>query len=427
MSSQQRSQRITYLFALLTALAGLVVLLWHFARQRAHIDLATLLAFTLLALITTYFRVPIGPPTALAGEVGLTGSVLLGATLAGGPALGGWAAFLTGLSVGLPLAPAHRANPRPWPHLVADALFHGGRNVLAVEAAWAAYNGLGGRVTLSPRGLAQTVAVVVLCLTYTAVRLLWQWAAHLLSRSVVRSARGTRLAVELPSAAGFLAEVLPLPTALLIAVVFVRLGWPFFLLLAFLFTGIGAITYQLQRRIQDLQDDIAAREAAHAIRRAMLGAPHDLGALSAQAYEICRQLAPASRCELGLFDDLQTHVRILISVQEDDRLPPMRIPVTPLWEWMREHDDLQVYRDGAQLASLSFAMPGLGKDRPTQSAILAPICVDVAPDTRIALGGIVLYAAESDAFGAREARNIGNLVAYLARAIADAQAGARTP
>jgi hypothetical protein len=416
MTNRQRGQRITYLFALLTGLSGLAVLLFRFTRQRTGVDLSTLLAFATLALITTYFRVQIGRAGA---EIGLTGAILLGATLAGGPALGGWVAFVVGLTVGLPVirsgAPAGQHRARAWPRLAADALFHGGRNVLAVEAAWAAYRGLGGRATLSPRSLTQTTAVVVLCLTYAVARLGWMW----LSRMLYDVARPTG-----DSAPGFgdlLVETLPLPTALLTAAVFDRLGWSFFLLLAFLYIGFGALVHQLQRHIRDLQDDIAAREVADQIQQAIASAPSELSALSARAYEICHQLAPAHHCELGLLDNLQTHVRILISVQEDEHLPPMRIPLTPLWEWLRGRTEICVSHNRPQIELLPFAMPAASRDQPTQSAILAPICVEEEPGAYNCLGGIVLLSPDPDTFGPREARNIATLTAHLARALAARQ------
>jgi hypothetical protein len=413
MTDRQHNRRITYLFALLTGLIGLLALLWRFTRQRAVIDLSTLLAFALLALIVTRFRVSVGHGRTMVGphaEIGLAGTVLLGATLAGGPALGGWAAFVTGIAVGLSIAPAGDTSPRQWPRRAADALYAGGCNVLAVEAAWAAYTGLGGHALVSPRGLTQAIALVVLCLTYAAVRLLWQWLTRLVQHATAP-----------PTPGDLLAEALPLPVALLTAAVFAHLGWSYFLLLALLLIGLSAVIYYLQRHIQALQDDIAARELAHHIERTILSAPHDLPTLSDKAYAICHQFAPAPYCELGILDDLQTHVQILISALEGSQLPAMRIPLTPLWEWMREHTELQIYGDRAQIDRLPFAMPGIDKDRPTRSALLAPIAVDVAPDTRVTLGAIILRSHEPDAFGARHAHSIGTLTTYLARAINAAQ------
>ena len=66
-------------------------------------------------------------------------------------------------------------------------------------------------------------------------------------------------------------------------------------------------------------------------------------------------------------------------------------------------------------------MPGIDKDRPTRSALLAPIAVDVAPDRRATLGGIILRSPEPDAFGARESHNIAILTTHLARAIGATQ------
>ena len=63
-------------------------------------------------------------------------------------------------------------------------------------------------------------------------------------------------------------------------------------------------------------------------------------------------------------------------------------------------------------------MPGIDKDGPSRSALLAPIAVDVAPGKRATIGGIILRSHEPDAFGARQAHDVEVLIAHLAPAIA---------
>lgn len=168
MPGRDTGPRTSYLYALLTGVVGLFTLIWLFMHPASAVDLATLLAFTLFAILLSYLRIPIGHM----GEVGLTGAVLLGAALVGGPAWGGWAGFITGLVTGLISLPVPPTRREQWASRAATALFDGGRNIFAIAVAWWAYQGLGGsRVPLSLNAM-QTLAVIVLCLIYASVRCL---------------------------------------------------------------------------------------------------------------------------------------------------------------------------------------------------------------------------------------------------------------
>ena len=52
--------RLAYLYAILTGIIGLFILVRLFMQQTLSIDLETLLAFSLTAVIVSYFRVPLG-------------------------------------------------------------------------------------------------------------------------------------------------------------------------------------------------------------------------------------------------------------------------------------------------------------------------------------------------------------------------------
>jgi hypothetical protein len=117
MPSRDLSLRVSYLYALLTGIVGLFILIWLFVHPAISVDLATLLAFTLFAVLLSYFRISIGKT----GEVGLTGAVLLGAALIGGPAWGGWVGFITGLVTGLIVRPAPPTGREQWASTAATA------------------------------------------------------------------------------------------------------------------------------------------------------------------------------------------------------------------------------------------------------------------------------------------------------------------
>ena len=145
MPNQKNHRQWYYGYALITGVAGIGILAHLFAGQEANpeanpeatIDLFTALLFAVVALVVSYFRVPVRSAYA---EIGLDGAVLLGAALLGGPALGGWVAFIAGL---LKSFFPRRTERVHWFESAATALWSSGRNVLAIAAAWGAYSGMG--------------------------------------------------------------------------------------------------------------------------------------------------------------------------------------------------------------------------------------------------------------------------------------------
>ena len=438
MPSRDLGQRVSYLYALLTGIVGLLTLIWLFMHPAISVDLATLLAFTLVAILLSYFRIPIGKT----GEVGLTGAVLLGAALVGGPAWGGWAGFITGLVTGLIALPTPPTGREQWAPKAATALFDGGRNTLAVAIAWWAYQGVGGnRVPLSLDSM-QTLAVIVLCLTYASIRCLWLWIALVLRRTAVGQPRGGMLT---PTC--FLAEVLPLPTSVLVAATFVWLGWPYFLLLAFLFISLSALMHRMVESLYALQEQAALLRTIGQIEDRIARTPEAIAPLSSLAYEVCEQIAPCDKFELGLYDASYTHVHIQVSTENGTRLPPMHIPVTPKWEWLSELTATQYLDNQEQIEQLPFSLPPLGRDRVPCSALFVPIpspsaqaaAVPEAPSGTAAddgsidngasgkeaplpspIGAMVLLSAQAEAFSKRDAYLVAILAAQLAPALARA-------
>lgn len=403
--------RLAYLYALLTGSIGLFVLIRLFMQQTMAVDLATLLAFSLTAVIVSYFRVPIGKDS---GQVGLDGAVLLGATLAGGPALGGWVSFITGLVTSILPLPSRADATARWADSASMALLNGGRNVIATSVAWWAYRGLEGRVAPTIIDTTQALAVVILCVTFAIVRTTWLWPISALGTRPARQAPST-----LTSITAVLAELIPLPIALLTAATFTRLGWSFFLLLVYVFVGLGALMRQMLVKMHELQERIDTIELTGEITRAIAQAEPDIGTLCTLAYQLCQQFVPLPKFELGLYDNTYAHVNIQISVNNNEKLPPMRIPITPQWEWLSEREEPHLILGKALLDQLPFSLSPIGKDQTPESAIFVPIAArgeqgpdgdQEAPVTTI--GGIVLLSPHPNAFSERDVAHVA-LVADL--------------
>jgi hypothetical protein len=416
MAKPDLRKTLSYLYALLTGIVGLLVLTWLFARQTTAIDPIALLAFALTALIVSYLRTSID---ATGMEVALDGAVLLGAALVGGPALGGWVAFLIGLVTGVIPPYARTPEPERWADKAATAMLTAGRNVVAIVAALWAYRGLGPTTVPTTIDVTHSLAVLVLCLTYALVRYLWSWPMLALQRS----ASGQDLSGML-SPAQFLLELIPLPAALLIAAVFVQLGWTFFLLLVLLFIWLGALMRQACESIRAKQAQLDDLRAADRIRKDIAATPAHTGALSTLAYELCTRAVPVPKFELGLYDSTYTSVHIQVSVDADEKLPSMRIPLTPQWEWIGEMSAPQVIQGRAQIAQLPFSVPPIDHGQLPQAALYVPLFGDEF-DPSEQIGGIVMLAPSPHAFSEREQVRIAEIARQIGPALARASDMAR--
>jgi hypothetical protein len=404
---EEARKRLSYLYAALSGATGLLILVWLFTRHAAPVDLATLLAFTLTALIVSYFRVPLSQTR---NSLGLDGLVLLGATLAGGPILGGWSAFISGLVASVLPFPKPETGTR-WTDRAAATLLSGGCNVIAMAAAWGAYLGSGGRLAPTVLDPAQTLAFAILCVLYALIRHLWRVPSMMLC---TRDRRDLRQLLNLE---GFLFELAPLPAALLIAATFVKLGWSFYLLMAFVLIGLSAVMRQMIEEIRTQQERATSLAFDNEVKEAVARARAEVGELCALAHQLCAQVVHAPKFELGLYDDTQAAVHIQVAVNGGDKLPAMHLPITPLWEWLGERREPQLLREEIQFKQLPFSLPPIEGQAP-QAAILVPLLSQAQGE---ALGGLVLQAPRSDAFSAQDVARIGAIAAQIGPAIESAR------
>jgi hypothetical protein len=409
-------QRPAYLYAMLTSITGLLVLVRLFM-QPASVDLATLLAFTLTAIIVACFRVPIGQAGA---ELGLDGAILLAAMLAEGPVHGGWAAFITGLVVSM--IPGRTTTAVRPGSKAAVALLTSGSNVISITVAWLVYGVLGGSSITSlssPVDISQTLAVIGMCVAYAMVQCLLAWPALVLQRMHARQTLSRPLAP-----ARFLLKLIPLPISLLIAVVFVKMGWSFFLLLALALIGQGAVLRQMLETVRALQTEIDGLKTTNRIQAAIAATPPQVGALSKLAYGLCQQVVSAQKFELGIYDSSRTSVSIQVAVDGPVKLPPMHIPLTPQWEWIGTCQEPQLISEEALLEQLPFSLPPLDDQQRPRSAMFVPIPgapTEQEPDQESAvqdsLGGIILLSPAADAFTRQDLSNIIEIASQVGAAL----------
>jgi hypothetical protein len=263
----------------------------------------------------------------------------------------------------------------------------------------------------------ETMAVLLLCLVYALVRYTWSWPYWLL----LARTRGLK-ATNLLTLTGFALEFLPLPAALLTAATFVRLGWAFFLLLVLVYVGLGAIMRQMLAHMVVQQEQIEALDLRAKICESLSETSLESSELSKLAYRLCQQVAPADKFEMGLYDPLHTQITIQLSAQGDNQLPAMRMPITPLWEWLSKQSEPEQY-SGEELTQLPFTLPPLEEASP-QHALFVPLVPDPADtedETKEPTGGIVLQSAADTAFTGKQLTYIAEIAKYITKALGRCQ------
>lgn len=399
-------RRLSHIYALLIGLFGVIVLVQLVEHQTAPFDLLALLSFTLLALIVSYFRIPVGRDSA---EFVLDGAILLGATLTGGPVIGGWAAFITGLITSFVPLPTRQAVPPPWIDSVSSATLHGGRNVIAVSGAWIVYYNLGG--TLKPLTLTPltALALLVMCLTYALIRTLTTWPSTLLQSLTPRQTFSKLL-----NAHALLVDLIPLPVALLISPAFVQFDWTRFLILSLVLIGMGAAMHQMVKTIHTLQVQMATLQFTDQVRQAITDAPQNLHALCSVAHQFCAEIVSV-KCEIGLYNDTMSHVHIFISSDGHTVLPSMRIPLIPLWEWISTCPKATLIEASAQAGNSPSSLPPLGLDQASQTILVVPIKNRLRPVPTQQNSVLPEQSAPPEPSSTSEQRSLGALLLHSER------------
>jgi hypothetical protein len=463
--AQDRRRRWAYSYDLLIGILGVLILVQLFERQKAPVDLPTLLLFALMAVIVSYFKVPTGTRDT---DVSLDGAMLLGAVLVGGPVLGGWAAFITGLAS--PLTGVNEILPQAFPETgerptkrrswrarwvanASAAALHGGRNVMALSTAWVAYQGLGGTLAPTVVDTPLALALITLCVVYALVRCLLQWPAV-----VLQSAAPEQMLASVAHPTTILIEVIPLPISLLIAAIFVQLGWSFFLLLALVCIGLSTVMRQMMVSIVTMRKQIDLLTLAEQVRRAIANTPHEIDALVALAHRLCTEIVTAPRYEIGLYapehrlsaateeetaggtalQNTLSHVHIHLAVHDGETLPPMHVPITACWRWLSSRRDPLLAQDRDQLAQLSFSLPPFKEGESPQSAMFVPLVAARAgqnansdpheppredpPEQGAPIGAIVLQSPHPHAFSSSDTEQIALIADLIGAALTKAHA-----
>ena len=398
--------RLADIYALLTGVFGVLALLQLLDYQTTSFDLITLLPFTLLALIVSYFRIPLAYTNI---ELGLDGAVLIGAMLTAGPVIGGWAAFITGLVSGI--------RPRPGTHntaaldVITQAALGGGRYVLATAAAWIVYHWLGS--ALNPPRLDHHLALALLLMfiVYVLARTLLAWPVELF-----KSASPQETLARIANINQVLFDLVTLLIAPLISPSFIRFGWTRFLTLALIFIGAGALMRRMAETIRALHEQLETRSLLDRVKQTF-DAAQDTSSLCTLARQFCAETTSA-KCEIGLYNDALDQITIFAS-EGDEKLPSMRLPVTPYWRWAGEQTAITRIDPAAQSNDLPFEITTPDNAAPPRALLCIPLRQADAPDRPS--GAIILQSTQANAFDQQTITRIAALRDLFGKAMARVQ------
>lgn len=452
-----------HVYATLSGLLGLALLVRFLALERQAIDPALLLPFTIMVLLVSYMRIPLcmkrwpdahrpAPLGALWSiELALDSAFFCGAVLARGLAFGSWMAFVAGLIT--PMVPSlgwgmGSADPNMrsegtrarWVHSAALGLLNGGRNVIALAVAWAAYVGLGGQATptsvSSPLALALAIMFVLLVL----LRNLWAWPA------LVLQGGNPRQSIEALFAPGkLLVELCPLPISFLVSTTLTELGWDSLLLLALAIIGLEAVLRQFAFATRALHERIDLLSFACHVHQTLAEGPQTVDALCSLAHQLCAEVVSPDRLQIGLYNGALTQVQLCVTVECGDRIPTTTLPLTPLWDWLSQNRASQLIQRYAEAAALSVDLPPVGSHAAPESAMLVPIpdlsrsakegSVEVPTippepgderpplwdltslDSSVPLGAIVIQSVQPAAFDAAQLAKVCTIAENVGRAL----------
>ncbi|HUT14774.1 MAG TPA: GAF domain-containing protein [Anaerolineae bacterium] len=338
----------------------------------------------------------------------LVGIVDLAALFAFGPAAGAWVAALSGL-VYLELR-ALRHHLLSWRFLLEHPLFSSGLRALMALGCGALYVRLGG--TIAPTAV--TWPLLVPLLTTLAVWFAMDrlaWGARAFLRGGISELRDF-LRKTVPYS--ILIELLPLPLSIVIALAYLSMGEPAFVLLALALVAAGVLVQRFSQIEKDLREHLAELTALSDFGRALVEAQLDMDPLYELLYQYCSRIVNAPAFVLELMHPGRQLVDVAIHVEHGERQPRRTLPVTETMQWMASTRE-PLFSNNVKRDGLPFN-PCVVGDLP-QSLLMVPLLA--GPQL---IGALSVQSDETDAFDDRAL----NLLSTMANQAAMAIASART-
>jgi serine phosphatase RsbU (regulator of sigma subunit)/putative methionine-R-sulfoxide reductase with GAF domain len=344
---------------------GLVALIVSSRSMSWRPDAWWLLFFVLLSLAVKRSGFHVAPQISHS----LVGVVDMSAILVYGPVVGGWVAALSGSLYWLLNALRHGRWQRQT--LLELPLLNGGLKALMALASGAIYGWAGGEFPLVSLTLPLLVPLFLAISSWFALHHLgwvaWTWLQG--GSEALRRSWYSMLFASL------LVELLPLPAAALLALVFAW-GW-----VPFLFSATGLVLASIVvQRFADARQKLEAYVDEHSslaeMGRALAEAQLDVDQLCELIYEQTSHIVDTSNFHLGLFDG--DHLTLKVWVAGGQRRPTQTFDLSAgagegISGWLRKTGQALLVRDFQQEMDSLPAKPRYISDNPPRSGVFVPL------------------------------------------------------
>jgi len=395
--------RLIALYSLGIGAAGWSLLLYVTRWDALRASFWPLLLFTGLSLVIKRFGFHVTRDVMHS----LVGIVDLAAIFVLGPTVGAWVAALSGL---LYLAlRALRHHLFSWRFMGEHPIFSSGVKALMALSCGGLYIRLGGIVAPAIVTWQMFIPLLTtLALWFIIDHIAWGFRAFLRAGTL-----GLLDFLHKALAYSILIELLPLPLSIVIALAYVGMGEPAFVLLALALVASGALLQRLSWVGARLEERVAELATLNDFGRALVEAQLDVNQLCELLYEYCCKVVDAPLFVLELVHTERNLVDVVIHVEQGKRQTHRTLPVTRAMKWMAgKREPLlsnNVGRDG-----LPFE-PDLIGDLP-QSVLMVPLLA--GPQL---IGALSVQSHETYAFDEDELNVLSAMANQAAMAIANAR------
>lgn len=395
------------LYSLFVGLLGLGLLGYQLAAGEQALGWLSVLVFATLSFLVQRSSFYLGSPIVHS----LAGVIDVAAILALGPVDGALVAILGGVSLLELNSLRHRRLTRR--HLLEVPLFNAGLKALMALLGGLIYVRLGGSLPLAHLDSQTALAACALCVLWFLLdNVGWgTWAC------LDGGWEGLRLFVQDAFPSLVVTELLPLPFSVVVALVYTRLGWASFGLLAVVIVAVAFLVQRWAGARNELVQRVTELSTIEQIGRTIAEAQLDVDEICSFMYEWAAQIADATVFQLGLFDGDAYSLKLWVRDGQPLPLHTFRLaPGVGLVNWLRESKKPLLVRDFPKEIDSLPARPAYVSDDPSRSALYVPLMAG-----ELVIGTMSVQSLRPNAYGDSDLRVLSAMANQAAVAIQKAQ------
>ncbi len=384
-------------YSISVGLAGWGVLVGWFTPLQIPLLHVVIFVATALLIEGVGFRVPPADPHTL------TGVVVLGITLACGPSVGALVVGVATLISSMAL-PFIDNRPISLYSMLVRPINRAGVRILAVY--------LGFWMTSA---VPQPFGTILQLLSYPGWIMLNRWMRIRLDHGAHAVAPWLRsVAVSV-----VIAEIIPLPVALLGAAVYNNLGGWYAFLGAGALVATSAVVMQVSANLRTQRTITNDLTLMNATSRAIIRAELDVDALCELIYREAGNVIDTSSFHLGIFEPDSDRYTLKVRVQDNTRLPPLTVDLPSgdgLIGWMRQTGQSLLISDFMAEMDRLPARPRYQSTNPPRAGIYVPLL-----SGNTVIGSISVQSHRVNAFSHTDLRRLTQIADQAAMAITKAR------